>query len=211
MTKMVEGRDGRMRSAARRPAAKPACEPPSSGRLPSPMRCVVAPAPPNSQAACQPCVHPCTPGASRLPAKRGLSPFGRPGGAHKATSRPMRAGEVLRCRVVHGGGRSALATNRPNAAVGNPCSTRSASCTNFLTFRRNAAEGVHRLPCPCGDCLRRLPAQGPCETRSPQGAGRPRRAPRCSATRAKLERLFMSSPPRLPTRTVIPQLQGVCP
>jgi hypothetical protein len=25
-------------------------------------------------------------------------------------------------RVVHGGGRSALATNRPTAAVGNPCS-----------------------------------------------------------------------------------------
>ena len=27
-------------------------------------------------------------------------------------------------RVVHGGGRSALATNRPTAAVGNSCSTR---------------------------------------------------------------------------------------
>jgi transposase len=29
---------------------------------------------------------------------------------------------LVRRRVVHGGGRSALATNRPNAAVGNPCS-----------------------------------------------------------------------------------------
>ena len=131
--------------------------------------------------------------------------------AHKATSRLMRAVEVPRRRVVHGGGRSALATNRPSAAVGNPCSTRGASCAALLTPRGVAADGVHRLPCPCGNCLRRLPSQGPCETRSPQGAGRPRRAPRCSARPSKLERRFMSFPPRLPTRTVIPQLQGVCP
>ena len=131
--------------------------------------------------------------------------------AHKATSRPMRAVEVPRCRVVHGGGRSALATNRPTAAVGNPCLARCAWSAANLTPRCLHVEGVNRLPCPCGDCLLRLPLEGPSETRSPQGAGRPRRAPRCSATPSKLERLFMSFPPRLPTRTVIPQLQGVCP
>jgi hypothetical protein len=131
--------------------------------------------------------------------------------AHKATSRPMRADRVARRRVVHGGGRSALATNRPAAAVGNPCSPRCGPCAANLTLRRLSAEGVNRLPCPCGDCLRRSPSQGPSETRSPQDAGRPRRAPRCSARPSKLERLFMSFPPRLPTRTVIPQLQGVCP
>ena len=131
--------------------------------------------------------------------------------AHKATSRPRRAARVPRCRVVHGGGRSALATNRPTAAVGNPCATRGAVHAALLTPWCVAAEGVHRLPCLCGDCQVRLPSQGPCETRSPQGAGRPRRAPRCSAMPSKLERLFMSSPPRLPTRAVIPQLQGVCP
>ena len=158
-----------------------------------------------------------TPGARRRP----RSPAGLPArpahslavtvAAHKATSRPMRVVEVARCRVVHGGGRSALATNRPTAAVGNPCLTRCASRASFLTSWCVLAQGVHRLPCPCGNCLRRSPSQGPGETCSPQGAGRPRRAPRCSARPSKLERLFMSFPPRLPTRAVIPQLQGVCP
>ena len=136
--------------------------------------------------------------------------FGAAGRAHKATSRPMRAVEAAQRRVVHGGGRSALATNRPSAAVGNPCLTRWRWCCAVLTFDSRTTEGIDRLPCPCGDCPVRLPFDGPSETRSPQGAGRPRRAPRCSARPCKLERLFMSFPPRLPTRTVIPQLPGAC-
>ena len=135
----------------------------------------------------------------------------RQGAAHKATSRPMEADRAAQSRVVHGGGRSALATNRPTAAVGNPCSTRCTPRAVCLTPRHPSPEGVHRLPCPCGDCQRRLPWQGPRETRSPQGAARPRRAPRCSARPCKLERLFMSFPPRLATRAVIAQRQGVCP
>ena len=134
----------------------------------------------------------------------------RTGPAHKASSRLLTAIRALRCRVVHGGGRSALATNRPTAAVGNPCSTRRGSHSADLTCVRRTTEGIDRLPCPCGDCLRRWPLEGPSETRSPQGAGRPRRAPRYSARQAKLERLFMSFPPRLPTRVVIPQRPGVC-
>jgi hypothetical protein len=121
--------------------------------------------------------------------------------AHKATLRLVEAARVLRCRVVHGGGRSALATNRPTGAVGNPCST--PALRFVLTCSRRTTEGIHRLPCPCSDCPRRLPVEGPHETRGLQGAGRPRRAPRCCATPTQLERQFMSFPPRLPTRAVI--------
>ena len=131
-------------------------------------------------------------------------------GAHWTTFRPMKVSGMSRCRVVHGGGRSALATNRATAAVGNPWSARCGCSAANLTPRCIGTQGVHRLPCPCGDCPARLPRQGPNETRSLQGAGRPRRAPRCSARPSKLERRFMSFPPRLPTRVVIPQLPGVC-
>jgi len=123
--------------------------------------------------------------------------------AHWATFQSMK--DVARCRVVHGGARSALATNRASAAVGNPCPARS------LDGRRRCPEGVHRLPCPRGDCLLRWPLDGPHETRSPRGAGRPRRATGCSAAVSSQERQSVSDPRGLPARPVIPQLAGVCP
>ena len=123
--------------------------------------------------------------------------------AHWATFQSMK--DVARCRVVHGGARSALPTNRASAAVGNPCPARS------LDGRRRCPEGVHRLPCPRGDCLLRWPLDGPHETRSPRGAGRPRRATGCSAAVSSQERQSVSDPRGLPARPVIPQLAGVCP
>ena len=57
-----------------------------------------------------------------------------------------------------------------------------------------------RLPCPSVDCLAGWPREGPNETRSAGGAGRPRRATGCSARQLKPERLSMSDPHSLPTR-----------
>jgi hypothetical protein len=112
---------------------------------------------------------------------------------------------VAQRRVVHGGGRSALATNRPTAAVGNPC----------LTRRPEQEDRSNRLPCPCSDCHRHWPPDGPHETRSLQGAGRPRRATGCCATPTftpvRCERRSVRIPRGLPARQVIPQLVGVCP
>src|SRR5882724_10973318 len=158
--------------------------------------------------------------AARCPPKGERAPSERPGGAHKATSRLLSAFRASRCRVVH---RAWLWATRPASLrprgvlsttaqhpVGNPCSTQPcAGCV--LTDVRTTIERNDRLPCPRGDCQRRSPCKGPHETCSPRGAGRPRRAPGCSATPTKQERRFMSFPPRLPTRTVIAQLLGVCP
>jgi len=60
-------------------------------------------------------------------------------GAHWTTFQVLVDFGVAQRRVVHGGGRSALATNRPTAAVGNPC----------LTRRRVQEDRSNRLPCPC--------------------------------------------------------------
>ena len=145
-----------------------------------------------------------------------VSLFGRPLGAHQATSPYWKGIESLRCRVVH---RAWLWTTRrpcirPQGVlstiakhpVGNPFSTHELRVFAALTPPRRTAEGMNRLPCPRGDCPGGLPFEGPHETRSPQGAGRPRRATGCSARSEPLERQLMSFPPRLPTRAVIPQL-----
>lgn len=133
------------------------------------------------------------------------------GGAHWTTFRLLVDVGMSRRRVVHGGGRSAPATNRPAAAVGNPCSVRRCWPTKFLTRHTRCADVSFRLPCPRGDCPERWPLDGPHETRSPRGAGRPRRATGCSAKVCSQERRSVSDPPGLPTRQVIPQLAGVCP
>src|SRR5688500_7901707 len=140
--------------------------------------------------------------------------------AHKATSWFLKRPEAQR-RVVHRAWlwttrwpcvrpRSVLSTTAKHPAV-NPCVEPGRCGCAALTPPRRTAEGIERLPCPCGDCLVCLPCKGPNETRSLQGAGRPRRATGCSATPCQLERQFMSFPPRLPTRAVIAQLPGVCP
>jgi hypothetical protein len=131
--------------------------------------------------------------------------------AHWTTFRLFKDVGMSQRRVVHGGGRSALATNRPTAAVGNPCSPRWSWPTSFLNRRTRCADASIRLPCPRGDCPARWPLDGPHETRSPRGAGRPRRATGCSAKVSSQERRSVSDPPGLPTRQVIPQLAGVCP
>src|SRR4051794_37927373 len=95
---------------------------------------------------------------------------------------------------VHGGGRTALATDRPHGAVVNPCSLR------WLDVPSSNVEGVYRLPCPRGDCPGRWPLDGPHETRSPRGAGRPRRATGCSAAVCSQERQSVSFPRGLPAR-----------
>ena len=106
-----------------------------------------------------------------------------------------------RCRVVQGAGRPALATDRPSGAVVNPCWMRWLDVPGWLV------EGVYRLPCPRGDCPACWPLDGPYETRSPRGAGRPRRATGCSAAVSSQERRSVSVPRGLPARRVIPQLQ----
>jgi hypothetical protein len=136
--------------------------------------------------------------------------LGRVQQAHWTTFRLSKDVGMAQRRVVHGGGRSAFATNRPGAAVGNPCSTLRRWPASFLTRRRRCADVSLRLPCPRGDCPARWPPDGPHETRSPRGAGRPRRATGCSATVSSQERRSVSDPPGLPTRQVIPQLAGVC-
>jgi hypothetical protein len=134
-----------------------------------------------------------------------------PVGAHWTTFRLFEEVGMSRRRVVHGGGRSAPATNRPAAAVGNPCSVRQCWPAKFLTRHTRCADVSFRLPCPRGDCPSGWPLDGPHETRSPRGAGRPRRATGCSAKVCSQERRSVSDPPGLPTRQVIPQLAGVCP
>jgi hypothetical protein len=44
---------------------------------------------------------------------------------------------TVQCRVVHGGGRSALATNRQTAAVGNSCQTLKSASNRPLIVRKN--------------------------------------------------------------------------
>ena len=61
------------------------------------------------------------------------------------------------------------------------------------------------------DAMTEFPLEGPHETRSPRGAGRPRRATGCSAAVSSQERQSVSVPRGLPARPVIPQLVGVCP
>ncbi len=103
------------------------------------------------------------------------------------------------------------ATNRPTAAVGNPCFAYRCWPARFLTRRTRCADVSFRLPCPRGDRPARWPFDGPHVTRSPRGAGRPKRATGCSATVCSQKRRSVSDPPGLPTRQVIPQLAGVCP
>ena len=49
---------------------------------------------------------------------------------------------TVQCRVVHGGGRSALATNRQTAAVGNSCQTLKSASNRPLIVRKNQASIV---------------------------------------------------------------------
>lgn len=130
-------------------------------------------------------------------------------GAHCTTFVALKAVERPRCRVVHGGGRWSPVTNRPSAAVGNPCSQCGGSAN--LTRCVSHGDGVDRLPCPRVDCQGCWPRDGPYETRGTRGAGRPRWATGCSAKVCSQERRPMSDPPSLPTRQVIPQLAGGCP
>jgi hypothetical protein len=141
--------------------------------------------------------------------------------AHWATFRAIKVVGVQGRRVVHrawlwttrlaplrpGGGLSTTAKH----PVVNPCSRRRRPRSGALTRDGVAADGLFRLPCPWGDCPARWPLDGPHETRSPRGAGRPRRATGCSARFRSQERRSVSDPPGLPTRQVIPQLAGVCP
>ncbi|PNG46017.1 putative metal-dependent hydrolase of the TIM-barrel fold protein (plasmid) [Variovorax sp. WDL1] len=83
--------------------------------------------------------------------------------------------------------------------------------TSSLTLPRTGAEVVIRLPCPRGDCHGGWLLDSPHDTRSTRGAGRLRRATGCSATLTQPERQFMSVPPCLPTRAVLPQTDGGCP
>src|SRR5438034_9841737 len=75
-----------------------------------------------------------------------------------------------------------------------------------LTRRTVWVDVRFRLPCPRGDCPARWPLDGPYETRSLRGAGRPRRATGCSAKVRSQERRSVSDPRGLPARQVIPQL-----
>lgn len=82
--------------------------------------------------------------------------------------------------------------------VGNPCSARRWSFV--LTSHLAWIDAFFRLPCPRGDCPLRWPLDGSHETRSPRGAGRPKRATGCSATVRSQERRSVSDPRGLPTR-----------
>jgi len=141
--------------------------------------------------------------------------------AHWGTFGCVEAASAPGCRVVH---RARLWTTRPaplrprgvlsttaKHPVVNPCSRRWWWLAAGLTRRAVGADGLIRLPCPRGDCLGRWPLDGPHETRSLRGAGRPRRATGCRAKVVSQERRSVSDPPGLPTRQVIAQLAGVCP
>ena len=99
--------------------------------------------------------------------------------AHWTTFRLFKGVGVAQRRVVHGGGRSALATNRPTAAVGNPCTNNRADLTSGICTPMLQMTSV-----PLGDCLVRWLCESPGETRSAKGAGRPKRATGCSAKSA---------------------------
>ena len=74
-----------------------------------------------------------TPRLAPLPSLNGL-----------ATPRPLPV--ALRCRVVHGGGRSALATNRPTGAVGNSSRRLRTAENRPQILRRNRIFKRHRTP-----------------------------------------------------------------
>jgi hypothetical protein len=141
-------------------------------------------------------------------------------GAHWTTLAFVEAVSMPRRRVVHRAwlwttrrtlisSRGVLSTTAKHPE-GNPCSQPSGQSIATLTWQGRLADCLIRLPCPWGDCLRCWPFDGPYETCSPQGAGRPKRATGCSAKVDRQERRSVSNPRGLPTRQVIPQLAGVC-
>src|SRR6266581_2181723 len=160
-------------------------------------------------------------GEAKIAAGAGQAEVGEGLVAHWTTLGVLKAVVWLWRRVIHRawlwatrpappwpGGELPTAAKHP---VGNPCSIAGLWCAAALTRRRFGADGVIRLPCSRGDCQWRWPLDGPHETRSPRGAGRPRRATGCSAKVESQERRSVSVPRGLPARRVIPQLAGDCP